>query len=113
MFPLIKVIIYGLPASTDICMLSVQSSAENTVSGIDFIREYKSSNPCDPQKNSLRYILWIPTILKWNVHTLEKHAILQNFALNLSGFMVEAGFKGNGSKCIQLSKHCINKINLK
>ena len=53
MFPLIKVIIYGLPASTNICMLSVQSSAENIVSGIDIIRDCKSNNPFDPQK-----ILW-------------------------------------------------------
>lgn len=58
MFPLIKVIIYGLPASTNICMLSVQSSAENIVSGIDIIRDYKRNNPFDPQKKLYKiYIL--------------------------------------------------------
>ena len=54
MFPLIKVNIYGVPASTNICMLSVQHSAENIESGGDIIRDYKSINPFDPQKR----ILW-------------------------------------------------------
>lgn len=43
---------------------------------------------------------------------LEKHHIHQN-RYPLSGFTVETGFKGNSSKYIQLSKHCINKINFK